>query len=330
MLPFQGTTTTFPPYHLMERDYLAEAQEKYRRLERLYHKGHQYAWDGKAVLAEAIRKNGGRITLDDEKRKAIAQVFSVILWGELAAWTISADIAERLTNVEAKMAASMQVFDEARHFYTMRDYLLALEIDVPPLDGYTLHVLNDLLATESLVFKLLGMQLLVENIAVNLFKLVAESGVEPVLCEIMPYFERDESRHVGLGVMYLPELLRQQSAWEGLKLQLFQVKINTFILWGSVLLRESMETLGIDNNYGFHNGLNKQLDILRQMGHFKGDAPGLYKAPDWLHKVNLQTIDLFFPPIGTPQPAWQRRANRLLSTVAKGAEKVLLSVNRKN
>lgn len=327
LLSSPRASAAFPPYRLMERDYLAEAQEKYRRLERLYHKGHEHAWDGKKVLAEAIAKHGGRIDLSEEKRRAIAQVFSVILWGELAAWTISADIAERLENVEAKMAASMQVFDEARHFYTMRDYLLALDIEVPPLDGYTLHVLQDLLDTDSLVFKLLGMQLLVENIAVNLFKLVAESGVEPVLCEIMPYFERDESRHVGLGVMYLPELLRTQSAWSGVKLQLFQVKINTFILWGSVLLRDAMETIGIDNNYGFHNGLNKQLDIFRQMGHFKGESPGLYKAPEWLHKINLQTIDLFFPPLGAPQPAWQRRANRALAFVARQAERVLHAVN---
>jgi hypothetical protein len=324
---FAGNRTSFPPYKLMERDYLAEAQEKYRRLERLYHKGHQFAWDGKKVLAEAIRKNGGKIVLEKEKRAAIAQVFSVILWGELAAWSISADIAERLENVEAKMAASMQVFDEARHFYTMRDYLLALDIEVPPLDGYTLHILNDLLSTESLVFKLLGMQLLVENIAVNLFRMVAQSGVEPVLCEIMPYFERDESRHVGLGVMYLPELLQKLTPWEGFKLQLFQVKINTFILWGSVLINDSMEKLGIDNNEGFHMGIQKQIEIMNQMGHFRGEAPGLYKAPDWLHKLNMRTVDLFFPPIDAPRPEWQKKANQLLKAVAQTTDRILTAVH---
>lgn len=314
---------TFPPYHLMERDYLAEAQEKYARLERLYHKGHQFAWDGKKVLAEAIRKHGGRISIPDEKKRAIAQVFSVILWGELAAWTISADIAERLEDVEAKMAASSQVFDEARHFYTMRDYLLALEIEIPPLDGFTHRVLTDLLETDSLVYKLLGMQLLVENVAVNLFKLVAESGVEPVLCEIMPYFERDESRHVGLGVMYLPTLLQQLDRWDGIKLQAFQIKINTFILWGSIVLRNAFETIGVDNNFGFHNGINKQLEILHQMGHFKQPVRGLFKAPDWLHALNIRIIDLFFPPLGYPQPQWQKRMNQFIYGVAKGAERIL-------
>ena len=51
------------------------------------------------------------------------------------------------------------------------------------------------------------MQLIVESVAVTLFRSVAKAGVEPVLSELMPYFERDEARHVGLGVLYLPTLL---------------------------------------------------------------------------------------------------------------------------
>ncbi len=321
MLSTNGNT--FPPYQLMERDYLAQAQDKYARLERLYHKSQQFAWDGRKLLDEALQKHGG-IQLPEEKRRAIARLFSIILWGELAAWTISADIAERLEDVEAKMAASSQVFDEARHFYTMRDYLVALDIDIPPLDGFTQRILTDLLETDSLVYKLLGMQLLVENVAVNLFKAVARSGVEPVLCELMPYFERDEARHVGLGVMYLPTLLRELDAWEGLKLQAFQLKVNIFILWGSVRIQDDLEMLGIDSNASFHLGLQKQNEVLFQMGHFKEQIPGIYKAPSWLYRFNLNTIDLFFPPPGHPTPAWQKQSLRAVKRVARGAEEVLL------
>jgi len=189
---------SWPPYHLMRRDYLAEAQEKYKKLERLYHVGAQKAWDGKKVLADLLAKHGG-IRLDPGKKRALAEIFSTILWGELAAWSISADLALQLEDTEAKMAATSQVFDEARHFYVMRDYLLALDCDVPKLDGYTHTVLTELLETDKLVDKLLGMQLIVESVAVTLFRSVANAGVEPVLSELMPYFERDEARHVGLA-----------------------------------------------------------------------------------------------------------------------------------
>src|SRR5439155_443745 len=157
-------------------------------------------------LRDLIAKEGG-IRIPLEKREHIARIFSVILWGELAAWNVAADLALALGNIEAKMAATGQVFDEARHFYTMRDYLLALGCPLPPLDGYTQAILRELLGTRNLTYKLVGMQLLVENVAVNLFRIVAAAEVEPVLTQLLPYFERDEARHVGLGVMYLPELL---------------------------------------------------------------------------------------------------------------------------
>src|SRR5262245_8588243 len=105
----------------MHRDYVAEAQAKYGKVERLYHVGQKQAWDGKVLLPELIKKHGG-IDIPPEKRKAIAEIFSVILWGELAAWSISADLALQLDDTEAKMAATSQCHDEARHFYTMRDY----------------------------------------------------------------------------------------------------------------------------------------------------------------------------------------------------------------
>src|SRR5438034_1092257 len=50
---------SWPPYRLMERDYLAEAKEKFARLERLYHVGYKQAWDGKQVLADLLHKHGG-------------------------------------------------------------------------------------------------------------------------------------------------------------------------------------------------------------------------------------------------------------------------------
>src|SRR5262245_44989566 len=111
----------------------------------------------------------------------------MILWGELAAWNVSADLALELEDIEAKMAATGQTFDEARHFYTMRDYLLELGVDIPSLDGYTQAVLRELLSTKDVVRKLLGMQLLVENVAVNLFRTVASAKVEPVLSGLLPY-----------------------------------------------------------------------------------------------------------------------------------------------
>src|SRR5207245_3419008 len=181
------------------------------------------AWQGHEILEGLVAKHGAP-AIPDRKKEAIARIFTIILWGELAAWIVSADLAERIDDVEAKMAATSQAFDEARHFYVMRDYLLGLGIDLPPLDGYTQAVLRELLGTKSLARKLIGMQLIVENVALGLFRAVARSRAEPVLSELMPYYERDEARHVGLGILYLPEMLARVSALEETRLKWFQLK----------------------------------------------------------------------------------------------------------
>src|SRR5436305_11484811 len=105
------------------------------------------------------------------------------------------------------MAATSQAFDEARHFNTLRDYLLELGGEIPRLDVYSAMLLRVLIDTRSLPHKLLGMQLLAETIAIDVFRTVAERRIDPVLSDLLPYFERDESRHVALGALYLPEAL---------------------------------------------------------------------------------------------------------------------------
>jgi hypothetical protein len=65
------------------------------------------------------------------------------MWGELAAWKISAQLADELEPLEAKLAATSQVHDEARHFYVMHDYLDALGEKAEPMEFWSQRVLDD-------------------------------------------------------------------------------------------------------------------------------------------------------------------------------------------
>jgi hypothetical protein len=110
----------FPPHELLtlapRRD-VESATVKTKRLERLYHLTREHAWDGKAVLGALIEKYGppGK-NMPENVRRPLARLLTVLMWGELAAWNISADLALGIDDVDAKMAATGQVFDEARHF----------------------------------------------------------------------------------------------------------------------------------------------------------------------------------------------------------------------
>ena len=235
----------FPPYEYGDPSIVGLAQARTDTVARIYHKGHEQAWDGRQVLDELVAKHGG-IAFPDAKREAFSRIASVLLWGELAAWSISADLAVKLEDTPAKMAASSQVFDEARHFYVLRDYLWRAGLPVARLGGWSRRLLVELLETENLLYKVVGMQLLVESTAVVMFRKIAEAKLEPVLTELLYYFERDEARHVGLGVLTLPPVLEGLSDREALSLWWFQTKMQLEMMAGGMTINPAFVELGID------------------------------------------------------------------------------------
>jgi len=228
--PFRG----WPDQGLLLDEPLALAEERTSKLRRIYANAGRDLWDGPEIFREAMARHGG-IQLDPERRAALAHPISMLMWGELAAWIVAAELAERLDDPDAKLAASSQVFDEARHFYTLRDYLAALHVPVPKLDTYFAIAARRLLATRDLTIKLFAMQILAEGTAMVIFRFLADAKIEPVLTDLLPYIERDEARHVGLGVLYLPQRLAKLS-----RRQLERVRQTTYgvgDLFGATQLR---------------------------------------------------------------------------------------------
>jgi hypothetical protein len=316
--------TQFPPYDLGDPSIVGLAEARTSTIARIYHKGHEQAWDGRAVLDELIAKHGG-LVFPEAKRDAFAQVAAVLLWGELAAWSISADLAVKLDDTPAKMAASSQVFDEARHFYVLRDYLWRANLPVARLGGWSRRLLVELLETDNLLYKVVGMQLLVESTAVVMFRFLAEAKLEPVLTELLYYFERDEARHVGLGVLALPDVLAGLSERDALSLWWFQTRMNLEMTLGGITLRHAFDELGIDQAEMNLQGFKYHAEILRRM---RKAAPG--KGADaaslrGLFRVSRQGQDkfqeFFFPT--KPRSALSRRMFDAIVTVAETTDRWL-------
>ena len=87
----QKPRTQFPPYEYGDPSIVGLAQARTDTVARIYHKGHEQAWDGRTTLDELVAKHGGSINFPEEKKQAFGKIASVLLWGELAAWSISAD-----------------------------------------------------------------------------------------------------------------------------------------------------------------------------------------------------------------------------------------------
>jgi hypothetical protein len=241
----------------------ASEAKRLSKCERIYHRGQEMAWDGKEILPMLLAQHGG-IRIAPEKKQALERVFAIIMWGELAAWKISSQLADRLVPLEAKMAATSQAHDEARHFYVMHDYLTELGYVPTKLDRAPQALLDLVLDTDNLAYKMLGMQLMIETIALTIFQTVREIDVEPVLTELMKYYERDEARHVGLGMQYLPSLISRMSRREVSALITFQVRLLVWALAELKLLEGDFATLGIEPRMILDRGRKKQLAALHE------------------------------------------------------------------
>jgi hypothetical protein len=260
---FAGFGKTQLRYDMFDLETNAEEARRLTKCASIYHKGQSLAWDGRALLKELIAEHGG-VQIEPGKREALKRIFSIIMWGELAAWKISTQLADRLVPLEAKMAATSQAFDEARHFYVMHDYLLELGYEPEELERAPQAILDLVLDTDNLAYKLLGMQLMIETIALTIFQTVRESRVEPVLAELMRYFERDEARHVGLGMQYLPHLMRQMNRRQIGALLTFQAKVMAYALWENKALERDFAVLGIDPRRILDRCRHKQIAALTE------------------------------------------------------------------
>ena len=266
------------PYHMFD---IGLEARKASILEGVYHKGQRRAWDGRKLLPELLAKHGG-VSLPPEKAAALKRIFTLILWGELAAWKISSQLAAEITPLQAKMAATSQAHDEARHFYTMYDYLTLLGHDPQPLTGPGHKLLTSVSGTSSLVKKLLGMQLMIEPVAITLFRQVHESGVEPVLCDLLSYYERDEARHIALGVNYLPSLMAEMSYAELATLWYWQLRLLFLQVDELRQMKDDLETLGLDPEIMFDAAEKRQVDVLQEtLENIGGPIPYMVEPFRW-------------------------------------------------
>jgi hypothetical protein len=253
------------PFHMFDKELSAREANAARKMESIYHKGQDKIWDGKEILQELSDKHGVP-NLSDKDKLALVNIFSLILWGELAAWNISAQLAAEIEPMEAKLAATSQAHDEARHFYVMYDYLDMIDCEPRELTASAHAVLNSVMSTKNLAHKLLGMQLMVEPVAISIFRLVRKTNVEPLLCELLEYYEKDESRHIALGIQYLPTLIRKMRYHEVALLLIWQMRIFLLELDGLKELQNDFNQLGLSSDEVFSMAEDRQLQALRLMG----------------------------------------------------------------
>jgi len=141
-------------------------------------------------------------------REAAIFTLSQVLHGEQAALMTCGQLVNTVPEVEGKFSAAVQVMDEARHIEVFARYL-ALIGHYYPIDPDLQAIIQQLLSEPDWEAKCVGMQVILESVALGFFRLGVEMSEEPVLRQFIGRVHEDESRHVAYGVLTLEERIPQ-------------------------------------------------------------------------------------------------------------------------
>jgi hypothetical protein len=130
---------------------------------------------------------------------------SQFLHGEQGALICTAKIVETVPWYDAKLYASTQVVDEARHVEVFARYLDEKMGGMYPVNAHLKMLLDDIIKDSRWDMTYLGMQIMIEGLALAAFGYLHELTGEPLLKKLLRYVMSDEARHVAFGVLSLKE-----------------------------------------------------------------------------------------------------------------------------
>ncbi|HAQ23662.1 MAG TPA: hypothetical protein DGF10_00170 [Acidimicrobiaceae bacterium] len=140
---------------------------------------------------------------------------SQFMHGEQGALLCTAKIVETVPWIDAKYYAATQVVDEARHVEVFAQYLEQKLGGIKyPVNTHLGALLDDILEDSRWDMTYLGMQIMVEGLALAAFGFMHQTTEEPLLKKLLRYVMSDEARHVAFGVLSLQEVYQELTVAE--------------------------------------------------------------------------------------------------------------------
>ena len=229
-------------------DYGSELEE----LRALYAKGldrqwiamHELPWaDGvnQSELARSFSLGGIPIdettfwtTLPEQTRVQVASrgtalMLSNFLHGEQGALMVASQLVSAVPHLDGKLYAATQTLDEARHVEVFAKYIDAVD-RIYPITPALKTLLDKTLQSGNWMFKCVGMQIVVEGLALYVFRDMRETTREPLLHKLLTYVSQDEARHTAYGIKYLSAVLPSLTAAEVAELEDFAFEASRLLI----------------------------------------------------------------------------------------------------
>ncbi len=144
------------------------------------------------------------------KVETFAWTLSQFLHGEQGALLATAQLVDSVQDLDSKLYAASQVVDEARHVDVYNRYVHTKVGFSYPCNPHLKTLLDMILKDSRWDMKFLGMQIMVEGLALAAFGMIRANTQEPLLKELTAYVMGDEARHVAFGVLSLRDYYRDQ------------------------------------------------------------------------------------------------------------------------
>jgi hypothetical protein len=133
---------------------------------------------------------------------------SGMLHGEQGALLVAAQLASCAPSYEAKLYAASQTFDEARHVEFFNKFIQKQVGIMYPCGAGLKSLLDKILTDERWDLKFIGMQVIIEGLALAAFNTAKMQSNIPVHKKGLHFVIRDEARHVTFGINYLEEYIK--------------------------------------------------------------------------------------------------------------------------
>lgn len=144
-------------------------------------------------------------------RRGLGRILNILQVGESVAQDVCAKIALCVREEDYRNHAVAQAMDEARHHLAYRRFIDKMNEDVEDIDFGTEMMFDTLLAAEDPLTLIATEQFFLESLAMNIFEALQRHARHPLLRDIITLITRDESRHMGFGVLYVAEWMRQHA-----------------------------------------------------------------------------------------------------------------------
>ena len=161
-----------------------------------------------------VLESAGIKLSNKEKREfmyaVVTWMLSQFLHGEQGALFASAQVTEAVQFFDGKFYGATQVMDEARHVEVFQRYLETKMNKLYSINDNLFVIIDSLMADSRWDMKFLGMQIMVEGLALGAFGTLYQLTKEPLLKQLLGNVIQDEARHVHYGVVALREHIVQE------------------------------------------------------------------------------------------------------------------------